>query len=101
MIVLHVRADHPAFVGHFPGRPIVPGVLLLEWAIDAIATAEQRELLPGKLNVAKFLSPVGPGEQVEVHYRNEISGAISFEIVGTDRKIASGNFRPTEFPHDD
>lgn len=87
-ITLAVNVDHPAFRGHFPGRPIVPGVLLLDWAIDAIAAAEQRVLLPGKLNVAKFLSPVVPGEHLQLFYRCE-NAAIHFEIRCADRKIAT------------
>ena len=34
-----VPPDHPAFVGHFPGTPILPGVMLLDTVLHAIATA--------------------------------------------------------------
>jgi 3-hydroxymyristoyl/3-hydroxydecanoyl-(acyl carrier protein) dehydratase len=90
-ITLQVSGNHPAFRGHFPGRPIVPGVLLLEWAVDAITAAQQRSLLPGKLTVAKFLSPVSPGEQLQLSYRCENS-AFHFEIHCDQRKIASATF---------
>jgi 3-hydroxyacyl-[acyl-carrier-protein] dehydratase len=53
--------DHPALPGHFPGRPIVPGVLLLDAAFNAIG-------LPiSKVIRAKFLAPVGPGEEIEIN----------------------------------
>ncbi len=81
-------ADHPAFPGHFPGRPIVPGVLL----IDAVQRAvESSGLALSGLAVAKFLSPVAPGEALSAEYE-VAAGAVNFEIRCGTRKIASGRF---------
>jgi 3-hydroxymyristoyl/3-hydroxydecanoyl-(acyl carrier protein) dehydratase len=59
-----VSADHPALSGHFPGNPIVPGVVLL----DAVL-AEIRSRLPCVLRSipnVKFLQAVLPGERIEL-----------------------------------
>lgn len=60
-----VGHDHPALPGHFPGAPIVPGVVLLEQVLVAI---EARHGEPGglRLPVVKFLQPLFPGEEAEV-----------------------------------
>jgi 3-hydroxyacyl-[acyl-carrier-protein] dehydratase len=64
-----VPRDHPCFAGHFPGHPIVPGVLLL----DLIATEIQARLpKPTRLATipsAKFQRPVMPEEAVDVQVR--------------------------------
>ena len=49
--------DHPALAGHFPGNPIVPGVLLLDAALHAMGVQS-----PVRIDSAKFLSVVRPGE---------------------------------------
>ena len=57
-----VPVDHPVFAGHFPGQPIVPGVVLLD---QAILFAEKMLACPAgnwQVGNAKFLSPVLPGE---------------------------------------
>ena len=89
-----VPADHPAFAGHFPGRPIVPGVVLLD---RAILFAEQlRGGSPGPWQVgnAKFFSPVGPGEILTFSLATKTSGSIAFSVRAGERNIASGSLTP-------
>jgi 3-hydroxyacyl-[acyl-carrier-protein] dehydratase len=54
--------QHPAFAGHFPGAPIVPGVVLLDTALQAIAVAESLLLDQYELSSVKFLSPLSPAD---------------------------------------
>lgn len=92
LIALPFDAHHPVFAGHFPGRPIVPGVLLLDWAQAAIETALGQPLQA--LTEAKFHSPATPADAVALELEFDI-GAVSvrFEIRSSDaRKIASGRF---------
>ena len=35
-VALAIAADHPAFAGHFPGRPLLPGVALLSEVLEAV-----------------------------------------------------------------
>lgn len=89
---LHFRADHPAFAGHFPGRPIVPGVLLLDAAVHALAEALGPEAARCQVSAAKFLSPVGPDETVTLSLDTTAAGAVRFEIASGTRKVATGTF---------
>jgi 3-hydroxymyristoyl/3-hydroxydecanoyl-(acyl carrier protein) dehydratase len=88
-VELFVAADHPAFAGHFPGRPIVPGALLIDLAVRAVEQATARDV--ASVAQAKFLSPAGPGETLALVF--EANGdAVRFDIETTDRKLASGRF---------
>lgn len=89
-----VPADHPAFAGHFPGRPIVPGVVLLD---RAILFADQLLGQSGQLwqiGNAKFFSPVGPGEALIFALEHKASGAIAFTVRAAERSVASGSLTP-------
>ena len=86
---LSLESDHPVFAGHFPGRPIVPGVLLLDRAQRAIESATGLAL--SGLAVAKFFSPAVPGELLELDYE-VAAAAVRFEIRCGIRGIANGRF---------
>ncbi len=58
-------ADFPGFRGHFPGRPILPGVCLLQTVLVlAEAGSGKKQLLSG-VRQLKFFRVVQPGEQIE------------------------------------
>lgn len=86
-----VPADHPAFAGHFPGTPILPGVVLLDMAIHAISIPAGIAPDACEISAVKFLGPVHPGDRLEIRHKRAAGGAIRFDIVADMRKIASGN----------
>lgn len=54
-----INADHPALPGHFPGRPVVPGVVLLDCLREALCGPYPHWRLTGLPSV-KFASPLLP-----------------------------------------
>ena len=61
---LRFDAAHPSFAGHFPGRPIVAGVLLIEQAAEALR--DWRGVGVRQVSDAKFLLPLLPDEDAEL-----------------------------------
>ena len=70
-----VRGDEFFLKGHFPGNPIVPGVILCEILAQSACVLLQDAMSEGKLpvytglNNVKFRSPVKPGDRVETRCR--------------------------------
>ena len=89
-----VPADHPAFPGHFPGQPIVPGVVLLDQAILFAEQLLQRPGLNWQVGNAKFFSPVQPLEVLIFSLEPKPSGNIAFTVRTPERNIASGSLTP-------
>ena len=65
------RAEEEFFRGHFPGDPVVPGVLLVECMAQAAGLAEGDTggAHLARIDAARFLAPVLPGERVVVSMR--------------------------------
>lgn len=61
-----IPADHPCLPGHFPGRPIVPGVVVLEQVLAAVEAAHGPLAAPLRLPQVKFVQPLLPGEAAEI-----------------------------------
>jgi len=58
-----IDAGHPSLPGHFPGNPVVPGVVLLDRVAAAIERAGAGPLR--RIAAVKFLAPVLPGDDIE------------------------------------
>jgi 3-hydroxyacyl-[acyl-carrier-protein] dehydratase len=97
VVSLAIAPDHPAFAGHFPGRPIVPAVVLLDEALAAVEAATGRAPQEWTLASAKFLQPVGPGTPLTLTHQ-AAGGARRFEIRSGERLIASGVLMPAGMP---
>ena len=73
--IKNVSYNEPQFQGHFPGHPIMPGVLLIEGmaqtagalCVHALASTPPRFVYFTTINNAKFRKPVIPGDRVEYH----------------------------------
>lgn len=88
---LSIPSDHPAFAGHFPGHPVVPGLVLVDEALSAIAAAEGIEPGPWHLSAVKFQSPVTPGEPLLLRWQVVTTGGWRFEILAAGRRVATGS----------
>lgn len=89
-----VPLDHPAFAGHFPGNPILPGVVLLDVALQIIAGISGIALDLCEISSVKFLSLVRPGDELLIQHSVSSGGTIRFDIMAGTRKIASGSIIP-------
>ena len=73
-----VTVNEPFFAGHFPGHPVMPGVLILEALAQAAALLAKGSMVeePGDkvtylmaIDNARFRKPVVPGDQLHYHVR--------------------------------
>jgi 3-hydroxymyristoyl/3-hydroxydecanoyl-(acyl carrier protein) dehydratase len=61
---LTVEPGHPALPGHFPGAPVVPGVVLIDHVLDLVRAPLRRRSIVAGLPRVKFLRPLLPGQTV-------------------------------------
>ncbi len=95
MDALPIPADHPAYDGHFPGAPILPGVVLLDAAMHALERASAAPVAHWQVLAAKFHSGVRPGDSLTLEYESLPNGSVRFAIRTAGQIAASGTLRPS------
>jgi len=74
--IKNVSINEPQFLGHFPGRPVFPGVLMIEGMAQTAGVIyikskldlnQPRMVYFMTIDKAKFRKPVGPGDVIEYH----------------------------------
>ncbi len=89
-----IDADHPALPGHFPGRPVVPGVVVLDRVLAAIEAAHG-PLGALRLPQVKFVRPLLPGEAARIELEALATAADAgpcwrFRVLHDDATVATG-----------
>lgn len=87
--IKNVSVNEPYFAGHFPDRPIMPGVLIIESCAQLCSLAMDESLSEDMLYVLlkvdgfKFLKPVIPGDTLEISVKKTriAGGLISFDAI--------------------
>ncbi len=95
--IKNVTINEPFFTGHFPHRPVMPGVLMLEAMAQAAALLSfaSRGLMPDDktvyyfagIDAARFKRPVEPGDQLVMDVTLERHKAGIFKFKGITRVL--------------
>ncbi|MCL1635036.1 hypothetical protein M2650_10385 [Luteimonas sp. SX5] len=83
-----IPAGHPSLPGHFPGRPVVPGVVLLDKVLEAIENTGA-PLGALRLPQVKFVQPLLPEQTATIELQAD-APRWRFRILRGDALIASG-----------
>ncbi len=84
-----IPSDHPSLPGHFPGNPVVPGVLVLDRVLDAVQAASGMPVGALRLPQVKFMQPLLPTQLATVSV-DGVSPKWRFRVHHDERLIASG-----------
>ena len=86
---LMISSAHPSLAGHFPGNPIVPGVVLLDHVEQTAREWLGRDVRVRGIPQTKFVQPLLPEQKAEIQLRL-IGTELRFSIMRDDSTLATG-----------
>lgn len=84
-----IPEDHPALAGHFPGNPVIPGVVILDEVVRAVQNWQGACRL-ARIASVKFTAPLEPGCPFTIRLHEKDDSRIEFECLLDGRPVASG-----------
>jgi len=89
-----IGADHPSLPGHFPGTPVVPGVVVLDWVMKRFDEWRSDGARVAGLKQVKFHAPLLPGERADVLLEHD-GASLNFRVARGGQPVAQGAFTLT------
>lgn len=90
-----IDVDDAWFEGHFPGRPILPGVAQLALVLEGLSKAQGRPLAVTGIAFARMRLPVIPGDRLQLTAALRPDGALRFALVRNGEGVTDGELRTT------
>jgi 3-hydroxymyristoyl/3-hydroxydecanoyl-(acyl carrier protein) dehydratase len=89
-----ISADHPSLPGHFPGAPLVPGVVILDEVFAALGEW-RKDCQVTDVRAVKFLVPLKPNQPFTIHFSATGNGGcnVDFWCQVRDRTIVEGRLQ--------
>ena len=87
-----IKKNHPSLAGHFPGNPVIPGVVILEEVLETIRQSEPVMISLSGAPILKFHAPLHPEEELTIRLEPYHSQGRRFTCTTGTRLIASGLF---------
>lgn len=89
--IVYIRSSHPSLSGHFPGNPLVPGVVLLAHVIDVTEKLYEGKVRVTGMPAVKFLVPVRPEKEVQLSLLPVAPDSLRFECRTEESMVATGS----------
>jgi 3-hydroxymyristoyl/3-hydroxydecanoyl-(acyl carrier protein) dehydratase len=83
--------EHPCLPGHFPGRPVVPAVVLMDRVLEAVHHWQGPHWRLQRMHAVKFLHPLLPGQTFEIAL-TLVGTRLDFRCEREDRLLAQGGW---------
>jgi acyl-coenzyme A synthetase/AMP-(fatty) acid ligase len=94
--LLRVPSGYPPLAGHFPGFPVVPGVVQLQWVMELAQLLGGPTITLGSLEVVKFKNVLRPGQTFRLRVELADGGEIlRFRLWDDQTVFSSGRGRLT------
>lgn len=94
--LLNIGNNLDWFRGHFPGNPVLPGIVQLHWAVSVAQACYDYQGVPSEVLRLKFKSVVVPPTIVELAISSPRRGEIQFNYSGLGNQYSEGRLRFSE-----
>ncbi|HEY6527485.1 MAG TPA: AMP-binding protein [Cellvibrionaceae bacterium] len=86
---IEIPSIHAVFAAHFPGQPLVPAALLLDWIANWLMDANLTIIA---VKSCKFLQPVLPGDKLMLHYQQKQPQRLTLKLIKDETVVVEGHF---------